>query len=156
MELLRTEVVAANAGQVVELIRNAGYQQDGQVIQFLAAPPDDRAHAVFVVQAQQVANLVGEDVYIVGAAAATVIYDAGREGFAALLVDGRAAGWQRLSPSVPGRAEGQEQPPSHFGEDEHGILAPRVAPPGSVFNDFRDAGDLVTFERALRSMSALG
>jgi hypothetical protein len=130
VELMRTRVVPADAGQVVELIRRAGYPPDGQVIQLLAAPPDDEAHRQFAADAQEVADLTSRDVYIVGAAGATVAYDAGREAFAARLAGGEPAGWQRLSPRAPGRPAGQDwqegprQPPAYFGTDEHGILVP--------------------------------
>ena len=126
---MRTEVVPAGAGQVVELIRHAGYSPEGQVIQLLATPPDDEAHRLFAADAQEVADLTSRDVYIVRAAGATVAYDAGREAFAALLPEGRAARWQRLSPRAGRPAEedwqeGPEQPPAYFGTDEHGILVP--------------------------------
>jgi hypothetical protein len=107
--LLRAEVVAADAGQVAELIMSAGFQPGGQVIQFLAVPPDDGAYAVFRAQAREVAGLTGGDVYIVGGAGATVAYDAGREAFAARLAAGGPAGWQRLSPPAPGRPPGYDE-----------------------------------------------
>ena len=141
VELLRTEVVPASADLVVWMIRRAGYRPGRQVIQFLAAPPDWAAYRAFREQAQEVARLVGGDVYIVGPAGATVAYDAGREGFAAVLADGRPGRWERLSPRASGRQAGQEergeqagqeQPPDYFGTNEHGILAPRTPPPASA------------------------
>jgi hypothetical protein len=128
VELMPTRVEPAGTAEVVGMIRNAGYQPDEQVIQFLAAPPDDRAHAVFRAQAQEVANQIGRDVYIVSTAGATVEYNNSRRLFAVRRAGWRAtwrdAGWQRLNPSAAGGQAGQEQPPAYFGTDQHGILAP--------------------------------
>ena len=97
VELARAEVVAADAGSIMGMIRRAGYQPDRQVIQFLAAPSDDEAHGVFAREALEIAGLIGADVFIVGAAGATVAYDADREAFAARLAGGDPAGWQQLA-----------------------------------------------------------
>ena len=92
VERMQTLAAPAAAGQVAELIRRAGYQPDRQVIQFLAAPSDDEAHGVFAREALEIAGLIGRDVFIVGAAGATVAYDADREAFAARLAGGAPPG----------------------------------------------------------------
>ena len=157
VERANPKVVAADADTIVEqLIDRAGFQPDGQVIQFLAAPRDEATYEVFRAQAQRVADLAGGDVYIVRPVGATVAYDAGRQGFAALPADGGPAGWQRLRPSAAGGQEGQEQPPDHFEADEHGILVPGTELPGGAHTAFAGSGHLVTFESAPIGMDDRG
>ena len=157
VELPRTRVMAAGAALVAWMIRRAGFQPGRQVIQLLSAPPGSDAYGVFRTQAQEVADLVGADVYIVGAAGATVAYDAGREAFAARLADGGLAEWQWLSPSAPGEEAGQGQPPGYFGTDEHGILVRRMeAPDAFTALDAEAGGELLLTLLTTRGGSSRG
>ena len=150
VELLRTEVVPASADLVVRMIRRAGYRPGGQVIQFLAAPADEVTYGAFRAQAQEVADQVDGDVYIVSAAGATVVYDADRQGFAALLADGRPAGWKRLSPPGHYGTGEREQRPGYYEGDEHGILILGTELPSSVEGSEREQPQAVPPEAGTR------
>ena len=80
---LSGQLAPAGTDQVVGLIRGAGYDEGLQVIQFLAAPRTDEEHAVFAEEARRVADRIGRDVYIVGAAGVTVAYDGAQRIFVA-------------------------------------------------------------------------
>ena len=100
-------VEAADADEVARLIRGGGYQAESQVVQFLAAPRTEEQYEVFAGQAQEVADRLRRDVYIVGAAGATVNYhedpDASakdhKDSSAFVAVrDGQAVAWRLLTP----------------------------------------------------------
>ena len=68
-------VTPVGTAEVVDLIRRGGYLAESQVVQFLAAPRTPQQYEVFAREAQLVADELGRDVYIVGAAGAFVHYD---------------------------------------------------------------------------------
>jgi hypothetical protein len=77
-------VVPASTAKVVELIRRGDYHAMSQVLQFLAAPGTPQRYEVCMLDAQRVADQLGADVYIVGAAGGAVQYDNGLNTFVAV------------------------------------------------------------------------
>ncbi len=134
----------ASTAQVVDLIRGGGYQEERQVLQFLAAPRTPAEYKVFVREAQEVANQLGHGVYVVGAAGATVAYRQDRHVFAVRGDDGAgtAVGWRWLE-SVTAAEEAR---PPLVHTDADGALARSVV--SARDRRLRVFGNLITFESA--------
>ena len=145
-------VQAASTADVVDLIRRGGYVAESQVIQILAAPAQEH-YLAYVAHAEEIADELGRDVYIVGRGGATVTYQRHLGGFSAVRgrlggggaedQDGVRAGavpWRLLRPTAT-RAQGEA--PEYLGTDDDGILAA----PG-VARRIQTFANLVTFERS--------
>ena len=138
---------------IAELIRRGGYRGEWQVVQFLAAPWTEEQYAIFARQAQEVADRLGRDVYIVGAPDTTVDYRGDSETFVAVK-DDEAVAWRLLTPvpaehasvadSVrrPEPARRGEELPGYFETNEDGALVAR--PREQLFHQV--FASLVTFE----------
>ena len=145
------EVRPASTGDVAELIRRGHYDAGSQVIQFLAAPQTGEQYEVFAREAQQVADGLGRDVYIVDAAGAAVTYHDDPDTFEARR-DGQAIAWRLLTPeanlatviarAVRAIAAGRrEAVPPYFEANENGALVARQAD-----RRVQTFANLVTFE----------
>jgi hypothetical protein len=132
----------ARASEVAEMIRAGGYQQGRQVLQFLAAPRTQEGYETFVREAQDVADELGQGVYVVGAADATIGYLHDRHMFASWdpRGNGQPVPWRWLAPAGPA---GQERAPL-FETDADGALVGAVSSTRDRW--LRSFGNLVTFE----------
>jgi hypothetical protein len=135
-------VAPARTAQVVELIRGGGYQEERQVLQFLAAPRTSVEYEVFVREAREIANQLGRGVYVVGEAGATVTYRQDRRVFVARGSGGAGpvVGWRWLESAT---AAAEARLPL-FETDDDGALVWSAWAAGD--RRLRVFGNLVTFE----------
>ena len=96
------QTIGAGTGQVLELIRDGGYDRESQVLQFLAAPQLPPQYQVFLQEVQRVADAIGRDVYIVAGPRAAVDYDHNPRRFVARGPGGEVVGWRLVRPGTPG------------------------------------------------------
>ena len=113
------QVRPAAIGEVAELIRRGGWTPAEQVIQLLAAPLTSQEHEVFRAEAQELAEALRRDVFIVAGPGLSVRYDQARGTFVAEGAAGQAASWLQLPGSEP--AEGA-QPPGYFLTDSGALV----------------------------------